>query len=626
MAEISGAEKPVRSTGRKKVAKDKGTEVAELKKQISVLKEELRSRQEELAAHAGKIEAGADCIIDITEHNRDKKTLDTTLQRFYTILSGIYPGILLVTAENRVEFANQVFCDYFDLEESPGDMVGLAASEMIEKIKAVYLHPDAETARIREIVDRGQTVRCEEVSLRHGRTCLRDYVPLTIDGQCRGRLWLHLDITERKRTETEREQYLAQLKERSVELQDANKELEIKTKELATQAEELESANEELRSNNEELQTVTGSLRESGDYLNSLISYANAPIIVWDTGSIITRFNRAFERLSGYAASEVVGMDLSILFPADRRMEALGKIKLTLAGEHWESVEIPILHKEGGVRIALWNSANIYDADKKLLATIAQGQDITERKLVESELAEAKAQAELYLDLMGHDISNLHQIMMMQLEIAEDMLVTNGILTGEDKDVIDTPLKTLEKATRLIDNVRKLQKLRAGEYQMESVDLSLTLDEVIKTYAKIPGREITINYVLCPGCLVWANPLLKDIFSNLLDNAVKHSSGQLEVRVEVDRADPNGSAYYRVMIEDNGNGIPDDRKDEIFQRFRRGQTKAKGTGLGLYLVKSLVEGFGGRVEVRNKVPGNYTKGTRFSVYLPVIGEEKDTAE
>jgi signal transduction histidine kinase len=78
-----------------------------------------------------------------------------------------------------------------------------------------------------------------------------------------------------------------------------------------------------------------------------------------------------------------------------------------------------------------------------------------------------------------------------------------------------------------------------------------------------------------------------------------------------------------VAFEDNGNGIPDDMKEEVFHRFRRGQTNARGTGLGLYLVKSLVDGFGGYVEIENRVLGDHTKGTRFLVYLPAIEEEKD---
>ena len=121
-------------------------------------------------------------------------------------------------------------------------------------------------------------------------------------------------------------------------------------------------------------------LRETRDYLDNLINYANAPIIVWNPDLRITRFNAAFEHLSGYAADEVIGRELSVLFPVDSREESLEKIQHTIT-EQWQAVEIPILRPDGGVRIALWNSANIYDKEgTALLATIAQGQDITERK------------------------------------------------------------------------------------------------------------------------------------------------------------------------------------------------------------------------------------------------------
>ncbi len=432
---------------------------------------------------------------------------------------------------------------------------------------------------------------------------------------------LEREVAERKRAEVERERLLEQLKAKTAELESLNEELEVKAGEMAAQAEELECANEEFRTNNEELQRVTASLRETHDYLESLINYANAPIIVWDPQFTITRFNRAFERLSGYAASEVLDRDLSILFPPVSRDESLDKIKKTLEGEHWESVEIPIRHKLGDTRIALWNSANIYDGNKALQATIAQGQDITARKQAEKDLEEEKAQAELYLDLMGHDISNMHQVIMMHLELAGDVLSARGRLDADDRELIDTSFRTLERAARLIDNVRKLQKLKSGEYGMEAVDLTKVLGDILGVYANIPGRSIRINYAPNGVCLVWANALLKDVFNNLVDNAVKHSDGPLEIGVDVREVCANGVSFYRVAVEDNGNGIPDEKKGEVFQRFRRGKTKARGVGLGLYLVKSLAEGFGGHVEVHNRVPGDYTKGTRFLVYLPVMGRE-----
>jgi signal transduction histidine kinase len=80
----------------------------------------------------------------------------------------------------------------------------------------------------------------------------------------------------------------------------------------------------------------------------------------------------------------------------------------------------------------------------------------------------------------------------------------------------------------------------------------------------------------------------------------------------------NGSHYHRVIVEDNGHGIPDDRKSLLFTRMKRGETKAKGTGLGLYIVRTLVEGFGGTVSVEDRVKGDHTKGARFVVMLQTV--------
>ncbi|MCK4353315.1 PAS domain S-box protein [candidate division WOR-3 bacterium] len=133
--------------------------------------------------------------------------------------------------------------------------------------------------------------------------------------------------------------------------------------------------------------------REARDYLDSLIRHASVPIIVWDPEFRITRLNHAFERLAGYTADEVLSQELSMLFPEASRDESLGKIERTLKGEYWESVEIPILRKDGNVRIALWNSANIHAEDgTTLLATIAQGIDITERKLAAEEALQESEQ------------------------------------------------------------------------------------------------------------------------------------------------------------------------------------------------------------------------------------------
>ncbi len=142
---------------------------------------------------------------------------------------------------------------------------------------------------------------------------------------------------------------------------------------------------------NTERKQAEEELRQTRNYLENLLNYANAPIICWDSEFKITRFNHAFEHLTNYKAEEVLGKDLSILFPQVTRKESLDKIYHTLDGVYWEVVEIPILRKTGDTRIVLWNSANVYaDDGKTLVATIAQGQDITERKQAEKQLYESK--------------------------------------------------------------------------------------------------------------------------------------------------------------------------------------------------------------------------------------------
>lgn len=140
-------------------------------------------------------------LTDLTELKKIEEALQTTLKRFYSILSNMRASVLLVTEENIVEFANQAFCDYFHLTESPEDLTGITASEMIKKIKNVYQSPEDEIIHIHEIVSQWKPVIGEEVYLKGGKTCIRDFIPISVRGKPYGRLWLHLDITERKKME-----------------------------------------------------------------------------------------------------------------------------------------------------------------------------------------------------------------------------------------------------------------------------------------------------------------------------------------------------------------------------------------------------------------------------------------
>ena len=138
---------------------------------------------------------------DITEHKRTHDLFQSTLQRFYTILSSMYGAILLVTNDDLIEFANPAFCEYFGLKESPEELKGLTAQKMIDRIMPAYLHHEEAISRIKQIVMEGKPVKNEEVMMTDGRVCLRDFVPIFIEGKPYGRVWYHLDITQRKQAE-----------------------------------------------------------------------------------------------------------------------------------------------------------------------------------------------------------------------------------------------------------------------------------------------------------------------------------------------------------------------------------------------------------------------------------------
>ena len=258
-------------------------------------------------------------------------------------------------------------------------------------------------------------------------------------------------------------------------------------------------------------------------------------------------------------------------------------------------------------------SSGLFKDSNGNVKTIMIIRDITERRQAEENLMTAKAQAELYLDLMGHDINNMHQVAIGYLELARAMT------PDDEAEYLDRPLDSLHRSARLIANVRKLQKLKDGAFLTEQMDICQVLRDIVREYKDKPARTIVLNVNGNDHCLVMANELLYDLFSNLVCNAIKHSNDtHIKLILDIDRVQENGNSYYRVMIEDHGPGISDEFKGKIFNRLLRGETNAKGLGLGLYLVAALTDSFNGKVWVEDRIIGDHTRGARFVVMLPAV--------
>ncbi|BAI62271.1 putative histidine kinase [Methanocella paludicola SANAE] len=276
-----------------------------------------------------------------------------------------------------------------------------------------------------------------------------------------------------------------------------------------------------------------------------------------------------------------------------------------------QSDVVPIAREDGSTGWLELYAFPLTDRAGNVTSIIEHVRDITSRKQAEEQLVEAKAQAELYLDLMGHDINNMNQIALGFLELALGTLDLNK----EEKQLISKPLEAIESSTRLIDNVRKLQKVKEGGLKLHDIDVGEMVRKIIPRYSDIVGRDITIDFTAGCECNVKANDLLDDVYANVIGNAIKHSTGRLAIDIHLDRVKIGERDYCMVTVEDDGPGIPDERKARLFSRSLK---RTSGKGLGLYLIKMLAEDFHGKVWVEDRVPGDHTKGARFMIMLPAI--------
>jgi two-component system sensor histidine kinase KdpD len=219
--------------------------------------------------------------------------------------------------------------------------------------------------------------------------------------------------------------------------------------------------------------------------------------------------------------------------------------------------------------------------------------------LLKEELAESNTLSNLYLDIMIHDINNANTASLMYSEMLAEML------EGEQKDMAEKLTAGVLRSIGIISNVSIMRKVR----EEKTVLRPISLDEVITQQTKgFPDVQITFTL---SGLTVCADPLLSEVFANLIGNSVKFGGKDVQIAISVsDLGD-----MTEIALSDTGPGIPDSVKPLLFRRFERGQTKIKGKGLGLYLCRMLVERYGGTIWIEDRVPEHPEQGVVFKFQL-----------
>ena len=210
----------------------------------------------------------------------------------------------------------------------------------------------------------------------------------------------------------------------------------------------------------------------------------------------------------------------------------------------------------------------------------------------QSRLAEANDEANLYLDIITHDINNVNT---GSLALTELLLMKTA---DADKVHAMRLIASIDQSIEIIGNVSTIRKLHERKEAIHPVNLDEVIINEILHYNTTP-----INYTRTKT-LVMADSLIGQIFTNLIGNSVKFTGTNAEIDIAVmDKGD-----MAEVVVTDNGAGIPDDMKPVIFDRFRKGRGSRSGKGLGLFIARTLVENYGGKIWAGDRVPGQWAKG------------------
>lgn len=350
--------------------------------------------------------------------------------------------------------------------------------------------------------------------------------------------------------------------------------------------------------------------------LNEFSVNRSRDMIFWFMpGGHIIYANMASCELLGYDIEELTklkAIDINPSCTAEKWAEFVNNLKIKGPG----TLELSFKSRDGRlIPVEMTSNYLEYFGDEYITVF---ARDITARKKVDKALKEAKAEAELYVDLMSHDINNMNQVATGYLELALDIMRADGRIDEDKIDMLSKPHEMLLNSSKLIENVRKVRQERSGYYKHQVMDLYNVIENVKNNYHNVAGRDVRIMLTGDGICRVSANELLKDIFINLIGNSVKHSSGPILINIVMAKVTEEGMPYCRVSVEDNGPGIPDDIKAKLLNRLSIENAKSRGKGFGLYLIKQLVNDYGGRFWIEDRVPGEYTKGAKFVVMLPAI--------
>jgi PAS domain S-box-containing protein len=354
--------------------------------------------------------------------------------------------------------------------------------------------------------------------------------------------------------------------------------------------------------------------------LAAIVESSQDAIVSKTLEGVIRTWNAGAERLFGYTAAEAVGRPITIVIPPERQDEEemiLGQIAAGRAIEHYETVRVA----KDGRRLDISLSVSpVRDAEGSIIGASKIARDITERKAAEEALREADRRKDEFLAVLAHELRNPLAPLRNGLQVMR-LASGDAKLVAKTRDMMERQLSHL---VRLIDDLLDVSRISRNKMELRRsrvllADVVSSAVETARPAIEAAGHELTVALPPEPIHLDADLTRLAQVFGNLLNNSAKYTQQGGRIRLAATR---DGDRLV-VEVEDTGIGIPAAALPHIFDMFsqvdRSIERSTGGLGIGLALVKGLVEMHGGTVEATSPGQG---QGSTFSVRLPVIEERR----
>ncbi len=320
-------------------------------------------------------------------------------------------------------------------------------------------------------------------------------------------------------------------------------------------------------------------LRDERELMNRIVESANALVVGLDKEGRIVLFNKKCEEVTGWRREEVIGTEwVEVFVPEDYRNEFIEALKRAIK----EKVEFTsrIRTREGGLRTISWSATSVRVGKRELV--ICTGVDVSDEISYMKKVEEYAELLKLVNKIMRHDLLNSLTVIECALEVYRE--------TGEEK-MLDKIAATVTKSIGLIKNMQRFEAIVSGRDNLKPVKVRSVVEKIVAEYPEV-------EFDIIGDCTVLADEALQSVIDNIVRNAVVHGKTK---KITIVMRSLNGRS--EVEITDYGVGIPERIRERIFEE---GFSGSNSTGLGLYIVRKVMERYGGNVRVESN-----DKGTTF---------------